>query len=85
MGQQANTRGGWIARWREHRRAKHQQRLERRFYNHERARSTGIASTAEDFTAAGAYARAYPADAAGPWGGMLRDVGGQNPSDSGKS
>ncbi|MCA1678014.1 MAG: hypothetical protein LC777_03195 [Actinobacteria bacterium] len=85
MAEQTNTQGGWIARWREHRRAKRQQELEGRYYNHERARSAGIPSTAEDFTAAKAYARAYPSNAAGPWGGMLRDVGGQNPCDGRKS
>jgi hypothetical protein len=58
-----------------------QQTVERRYYHQERARATGIASGAEDFTTARAYARAYPSDAAGPWSGMLHDVGAKNAGD----
>ena len=81
MAQQTSPRDGWFGRWREHRRVKRQAALERRFYHQERARETGIASPDEDITASTAYANGYPVDVAGPWGGMLHNVGPQPPKD----
>ncbi len=85
MARQSDTQRGWIGRWREHRRAKGQARLERRHHHHERARATGIASPEEDFTMAKAYGKAYPIDSAGPWGGMVHDVTKHDRGDSGTS
>jgi hypothetical protein len=41
MSEQHSPRRGSFARWREHRRAKRQEALERRYFEMERARSSG--------------------------------------------
>ena len=68
MTEPQNTERSWFARWREHRRANRQQAIERKYFERERARSSG-----------GAYATpsAYPhgAPTAG-WIGFGGDGGG---------
>ncbi len=45
MAERQKANGGWVARWREHRRAKRQQAAEREYFEHERASAAGSASS----------------------------------------
>ncbi len=68
MTERHNAKRSWPARWREHRRAKRQQAAEREYFEHERARSAGSASSSPS-----AYQHRAPA--AG-WFGFGGDGGG---------
>lgn len=48
MTEQRNATDGWLARWREHRRAKRQQALERQYFEQERARPETSAYASAD-------------------------------------
>jgi len=62
-----NTERGWFARWREHRRANRQQAIERKYFERERARSSGGA-----YSTSSAYQHGAPAG----WIGFGGDGGG---------
>ncbi|MEJ7894847.1 MAG: hypothetical protein WKF94_19605 [Solirubrobacteraceae bacterium] len=68
MTERQNAKRGWFARWREHRRAKGQQAIERATFERERARSSGGA-----YSTSSAYQHGAPA--AG-WTGFGGDGGG---------
>lgn len=76
MCEQRDARRGWFARWREHRRGKRQQALERQFFLRERARSVdgGYVATAEHLRLC-AHASAYGTEAMG-LSGALSALGG---------
>lgn len=77
MHEQRAARGGWFARWREHRRLKRQQAYERGCFAHEHARSHGgtQASSATDRLNASGYASSYGTTSSGFWG-VGGDCGG---------
>lgn len=69
-----NAEHGWFARWREHRRAKRQQVIEREGFEQERGRSRGAYSTTS------ACQQGAPA---GGWIGFGGDGGGCGGGDGG--
>ncbi len=69
MTEPQNTKRGWFARWREHRRANRQQAIEREYFERERARSSGGA-----YSTSSGYQHGAPT--AGFWAGFGGDGGG---------
>jgi len=66
-----NAPDGWVARWREHRRAKRQQALERQYFEQERANpSTSAYASADN------HARRADAYTGRSGSGGLGDTGG---------
>ncbi len=68
MAERQKANGGWIARWREHRRTRRQEAIERAYFEHERTRAARGARSA-------ASARHHGAPVGG-WLGFGGDGGG---------
>ncbi|CAN5618282.1 hypothetical protein BH20ACT17_BH20ACT17_13050 [soil metagenome] len=71
MTEQRDAADGWFARWREHRRDKRQQALERRYFEDERANPTTSA-----YVSAENHARRVDAYTGGSDFGGMGDSGG---------